>query len=133
MTRYLERTMNGHVSRRRFLGGAGGAALGGALAPFLGSSADARFLPDAKAVVETTAGKIRGGVADGVFIFRGVPYGAQYREGHRRILVENGILNADFSPNEQTAVRLGWSLRNATQEDLSRYEVARSTEVETNK
>ncbi|HKE01391.1 MAG TPA: hypothetical protein VKE69_10310 [Planctomycetota bacterium] len=42
---------------------------------------------------------------------RGVPFGTQYPEALRRILVENGILNADFTPNEETAARLGWDLR----------------------
>src|SRR5690606_14236279 len=32
--------------------------------------------PDPRAVVEIESGKIRGGIADGVHIFRGVPYGA---------------------------------------------------------
>lgn len=41
---------------------------------------------------------------------RGVPYGLQYPEAVRRILVENGTLNADFTPNEATAARLGWEL-----------------------
>lgn len=36
----------------------------------------------------------------------GKPYGTQYPEGHRRILVENGILNADFTPNEDTLARM---------------------------
>ncbi|MCE9593161.1 MAG: FG-GAP-like repeat-containing protein [Planctomycetes bacterium] len=44
---------------------------------------------------------------------RGVPYGTQYPIELRRILVENGILNADFTPNEATALRLGWTLRDA--------------------
>ena len=43
---------------------------------------------------------------------RGIPYGTQYPEELRRILVENGILNADFTPNEATAKRLGWKLMN---------------------
>ena len=59
---------------------------------------------------------------------RGVPYGTQYREGHRRILVENGILNPDFTPNEQTAARMRWNLRDPTSKELSRYEVARAAE-----
>ncbi|MCI0589718.1 MAG: hypothetical protein L0323_23115, partial [Planctomycetes bacterium] len=41
---------------------------------------------------------------------RGVPYGTQYPEAFRQILVENGILNPDFTPNEGTAARLGWVL-----------------------
>jgi hypothetical protein len=41
---------------------------------------------------------------------RGVPYGTQYPPALRAILVENGILNADFTPNEATAARLGWRL-----------------------
>jgi hypothetical protein len=41
---------------------------------------------------------------------RGVPYGAQFTEDYRRILVENGTLNADFTPNEHTAARQGWRL-----------------------
>ena len=35
---------------------------------------------------------------------------AVYKEGLRRILVENGILNPDFTPNEATAAKLGWKL-----------------------
>ncbi|HET6201915.1 MAG TPA: hypothetical protein VFI25_03835 [Planctomycetota bacterium] len=43
--------------------------------------------------------------------FRGVPYGTQYPEALRRILVENGTLNPDFTPNEETARRLGRTLQ----------------------
>ncbi len=42
---------------------------------------------------------------------RGVPFGTQYPEALRRILVENGTLHPDFTPNEDTAVRMGWALR----------------------
>jgi hypothetical protein len=42
---------------------------------------------------------------------RGEAFGTQYPEAYRRILVENGILNADFTPNEETALLLGWELR----------------------
>ncbi len=42
---------------------------------------------------------------------RGVPYGNQYPEAFRRLLVENGILNADFTPNGGTAAANGWTLR----------------------
>ncbi len=41
---------------------------------------------------------------------RGVPYGTQYPEDLRKVLVENGILNTDFTPNEATAARMGWTL-----------------------
>jgi len=49
---------------------------------------------------------------------RGVPYGTQFRPAHRQILVENGILNPDFTPNERTAALLGWTLREPTPEDV---------------
>ncbi len=32
----------------------------------------------------------------------GAPFGTQYPDSYRQILVENGILNADFTPNEAT-------------------------------
>ena len=41
---------------------------------------------------------------------RGVPFATGCPEGLRRILVRNGILNADGTPNEETARRLGWIL-----------------------
>ena len=51
---------------------------------------------------------------DNVQIFqprvRGVPYGQQFPEAYRKLLVANGILNADFTPNEVTARKLGWKL-----------------------
>jgi len=43
-------------------------------------------------------------------LVRGVPYGSQYPAELRAILVESGILNADFTPNEATAAALGWTL-----------------------
>ncbi len=43
--------------------------------------------------------------------YRGVPFATEYPEELRRILVANGTLNADFTPNEATAARLGWTLR----------------------
>ncbi len=42
---------------------------------------------------------------------RGVPFATQYPAALRRILVENGTLHEDFTPNEETAKRLGWTLR----------------------
>ncbi len=41
---------------------------------------------------------------------RGEPYGTQYPDELRQILVENGTLNPDFTPNEGTAARMGWNL-----------------------
>ena len=35
----------------------------------------------------------------------------QLRAEVRDLLVENGILNADFTPNATTAARMGWELR----------------------
>ena len=42
--------------------------------------------------------------------FRNEPFGTQYPQEIRDILVANGILNADYTPNEATAARLGWIL-----------------------
>ncbi len=47
---------------------------------------------------------------------RGVPYGTQYPAALRRILVENGTLNPDFTPSEATAARLGWTLADPSEE-----------------
>jgi hypothetical protein len=41
---------------------------------------------------------------------KGEPFGTQYREAYRELLVENGILNPDFTPNETMAARMGWKL-----------------------
>ena len=57
-----------------------------------------------------------------------MPYGTQYREGHRRILVENGILNPDFTANEETAARMGWPLKDPDPDDLLGIEAEPNTE-----
>jgi len=49
---------------------------------------------------------------------RGVPYGSQFPDEFRQLLVDNGILNADFTPNEAVAERMGWALRDPSPEDL---------------
>jgi para-nitrobenzyl esterase len=74
----LQRTLD----RRRLLAHAGqfaaAFALRGMVPAALIGNAHAKFMANAdpKAIVETSAGKIRGGIADGIHIFRGIPYGA---------------------------------------------------------
>lgn len=41
---------------------------------------------------------------------RGVPFAPELPDAVRKLLVSSGILNADFTPNEATAARLGWKL-----------------------
>lgn len=53
---------------------------------------------------------------------RGVPFGTQYPDALRLILVENGILNPDFTPNEQTAQRLGWLLSDPVDDEAPQPE-----------
>ncbi len=50
--------------------------------------------------------------------YRGVPFGMQFPKALREILVANGILNADYTPNEATAARLGWELIDPPQDGL---------------
>jgi len=47
---------------------------------------------------------------------RGVPFGTQYPAELRQLLVENGILNPDFTPNESMAASRGWTLVEAGDE-----------------
>jgi hypothetical protein len=42
---------------------------------------------------------------------KGVAFGTQYPKALRDILVKNGVLNPDYTPNEATAKRLGWKLQ----------------------
>lgn len=44
-------------------------------------------------------------------VYRDLKFGTQYPPAYRQILVQNGILNADFTPNLETAFRLGWDLK----------------------
>jgi len=44
-------------------------------------------------------------------VVRGVPFGTQYPKAIRDLLVRNGVLNPDYTPNEATAARLGWKLK----------------------
>jgi len=52
--------------------------------------------------------------------FKGKPYGTQYPEDYRKILVENGTLNPDFTPNEGTASRMGWTLKDKEEDPQNR-------------
>src|SRR5260370_25338925 len=63
-----------YISSRRSFMKHGGLALAGAqLAPWL-KCVSAGDLEDA--IVETSAGKVRGAVVDGTKVFKGIPYGA---------------------------------------------------------
>jgi hypothetical protein len=46
---------------------------------------------------------------------KGVPFGTQYPEALREILVKNGVLNPDYTPNEATAAQLGWKLKDPSE------------------
>lgn len=70
------------MSRRRFLGSSRELSLGLLFGAALSAPTSREGLArpvanaDPKAMVETTSGKVRGLVADGVHIFRGIPFGA---------------------------------------------------------
>ncbi len=50
---------------------------------------------------------------------KGVPFGTQYPKSYRDLLVKSGILNADYTPNEATAARLGWKLKEKSEVPVS--------------
>jgi hypothetical protein len=54
----------------------------------------------------------------------GEAFGAQYPDAVRQMLVDNGTLKPNFEPNEQTASRLGWTLKHP--EDSSIWETKTS-------
>ena len=56
--------------------------------------------------------------ADFVPQLKGVPFGQHFRRSYRNLLVENGTLNADYTPNEATAKKNGWQLRTPNQEEI---------------
>ncbi|MFQ5504089.1 MAG: hypothetical protein ACE5F1_04725 [Planctomycetota bacterium] len=49
-----------------------------------------------------------------------IPFGTQYPKEYRDILVKNGILNPDYTPNKATAKKLGWKLRKPTADEIKR-------------
>jgi len=49
----------------------------------------------------------------------GLEFGRQYPRAWRDLLVQNGILLEDYTPNLDTAARLGWELRYPTAEELA--------------
>ena len=72
---------NGGVARRNLLQGAGVAGLaaaagGKARAKPGGSAGASRLTTPPEAIIETRSGKLRGALRDGVYVFKGIPYGA---------------------------------------------------------
>jgi para-nitrobenzyl esterase len=78
------------------------------------------------AVVDTTAGKVRGVVSNGVHVYRGVPYGASTAGGNRfmpprkpepwtgvRDAFQNGHSSPQVAP---TPGAIGWGLRSSAQQ-----------------
>jgi hypothetical protein len=55
--------------------------------------------------------------------YRGLPFGLQYRPEYRQLLVQSGVLNADFTPNEATAQRLGWELKDPWDDEHAEAQV----------
>jgi len=49
----------------------------------------------------------------------GQQFGTQYPQGLRQVLIHNGILNSDGTPNEATAESMGWPLQGAPEEPAS--------------
>jgi para-nitrobenzyl esterase len=83
-----------HLRRRSFVGGIAtlGAGVAGALLPdkavaqpVAGARRNVVIASDPATVAETTAGRIRGYQRDGIYIFKGVPYGAP-TSGARRFM-----------------------------------------------
>ncbi|GAB1257486.1 carboxylesterase/lipase family protein [Aurantivibrio plasticivorans] len=64
------------INRRSFLNRSAQVAGIAGVGSLLSSNALASVIPDPRSVVNIESGKIRGGVADGVHVFRGIPYGA---------------------------------------------------------
>lgn len=50
----------------------------------------------------------------------GVPFGSEYPKPYRDLLVENGTLNPDYTPNLQTAAKAAWQLRDAEADEIQK-------------
>jgi len=58
-----------------------------------------------------------------------VPFGTQYPDSYRDIMVQNGILNPDYTPNEATAAQMGWPLTIPTCPRLRAEEIPALTRI----
>lgn len=107
------------VGRRGLLAAAGaGGLMAGAPAPTAakppGSSGAARLETPPEAVVETRSGKLRGAVREGIFTFKGVPYGRDTGKAGRflppqRMAAWTGVRTAlAYGPCCPQAARGGW-------------------------
>lgn len=59
----------------------------------------------------------------------GLEYGRQFPQGLRDILVQSGILNEDYTPNVETAARLGWPMRWPTADELAQEALLRAEDA----
>ena len=46
-------------------------------------------------------------------IYKGAPYGLGFTQKYQQLLIDNGTVNPDLTPNEATAAALGWRLEDA--------------------
>jgi hypothetical protein len=53
--------------------------------------------------------------------YRGVPFGRNYPQEIQQILIDNGTLNPDLTPNEDTAAALGRTLEDLDPELVERW------------